>query len=998
MPPVKGALGVDDIYAENSPRRRDEGPNANKGEESTSSLGGDAVGGGESRKGRLERDGNIIVPAPDRANGTLQKWGGSKQGSSTRQRRILGGARAPAFQYSDSLDEAIAQQRANRPSERRRSRGGSFTQKMGAAMGQLQKWGGGSMASKREARAEAVIGRQASNESEGKQPSSGEKRKSIRREGGPAKRPQRSPQGSAGNGGDSADAALAGCQGFVDEDDFGKGSTRARGANQPILKKHAGWISRSGPGNPPIAPSKNRRRKRSDRSIATLEKFRSQGGLISNADDNEWISTLRSDQRNKRQAEPSRAGKSDNEVITIDSNSEDEADFDPPIEVLGRKSSVMIDQSSNADVKIVPTDFTIDQLTGKKRVRLGHPAPLDNARNECGNPNEQEPVDSCPFADAVEMVEAKAKDGCYEIEVLVDELTNSEKGLDVPQHLAELAAKEPGNETVSSCLDWLWRNHAEELCYGKVKPITSCPHSGQMNMGVLNNEGLFDKAIVDGGLSFECPHDKEEESARDGHARSRGQKYLCLECGLVLCSRCEGGDSKGAHQKETGHCLFVGLFDLFVECRECDALFKLPLLEALPKKNAAFAGWCEDVIVDYERTEDSEWQVSAIEKPAGRLALRKRWNWIRMGKALAESSAMSSIDLSSCGARQSSAALPLLFDRQWKSFPTYLNLSDNPLGPKRMKMLEPVLAAASYLETLNLDNTELGRNGVRLLASALEHVRIGDLYLDNNQIGNRGVESILLASNARHLLHLWLSSNGIGSRGYKAICQFLQSETALQSLCLTDNDVMERGVLKILAGSIARNSALKEIDIEIEEDFEGAIPNFEWALCNTSCCFRALCNSNHTLWSIGDDTTDCLTECSDILLRAFEINARDATIGAKIRSKLRHFYIEGNFDVSPFLELDARLMPGALELATMSEEECAEVEGRLDGETPVLAQNAHLSGIYRMIRSYWNLHELFSFVSPEKELEEVNARLRSVEEENAWMKLEIERLSAATGL
>ena len=275
--------------------------------------------------------------------------------------------------------------------------------------------------------------------------------------------------------------------------DFGKGLTR--GANQPILKKDAGWISRSGPDNPPIAQTKGGRRKRSDRPIATLEKLRSQGGLSNNADDN-----------------------------------------------------------------------------------------------------------------AVGRVEAKAKDGFYEKEVLVDELAGSEKGLDVPQHLAELAVEEPRNNTVASCLEWLWNNHSEELFYGKVQPISSCPHSGQMNVGVLNNAELFDKAIMDGGLSFKCPHDKEQESARDRHqhARFRGQKYLCLECGLVLCSRCEGGDSKEAHRKETGHCLFVGLFDLFVECRECDALFKLPLLEALPKKNAAFAGWCEDVIVDYERTEDSE--------------------------------------------------------------------------------------------------------------------------------------------------------------------------------------------------------------------------------------------------------------------------------------------------------------------------------------------------------------------------------------------------------
>ena len=38
----------------------------------------------------------------------------------------------------------------------------------------------------------------------------------------------------------------------------------------------------------------------------------------------------------------------------------------------------------------------------------------------------------------------------------------------------------------------------------------------------------------------------------------------------------------------------------------------------------------------------------------------------------------------------------------------------------------------------------------------------------------------------------------------------------------------------------------------------------------------------------------------------------------------------------------------------------AEKKGRLPKETAELAQNGHLGGLYRIIRRYWNLQELFS--------------------------------------
>jgi hypothetical protein len=97
--------------------------------------------------------------------------------------------------------------------------------------------------------------------------------------------------------------------------------------------------------------------------------------------------------------------------------------------------------------------------------------------------------------------------------------------------------------------------------------------------------------------------------------------------------------------------------------------------------------------------------------------------------------------------------------------------------------------------------------------------------------------------------------------------------------------------------------------------------------------------------------------------------------------------------MSPFAELDANLMPSLLELVTMSDESCE--SGRLEAGTVVLAQNGCLRGIYRLVRNYWNLQELFSYTSPEAKIKQLEEEKQLAFEENARLKEEVEQLKMA---
>jgi len=470
--------------------------------------------------------------------------------------------------------------------------------------------------------------------------------------------------------------------------------------------------------------------------------------------------------------------------------------------------------------------------------------------------------------------------------------------------------------------------------------------------------------------------------------------YACLQCGT-----CQEGKPY-THYYESGHYLAVNLFDLSVWCSECKAHFKDPSLETLGGKYKHLKGWSECFQVEYEKGTapdgSQSWQVVSIREPIAAIVNFTLWNYMRMGESMARSNLLCTVDLSECNI--SLEALTVLFGRSYdQTWPLleYLNLSGLMLGEEGMKIIEPLLSARTSLATLNLDKNSLGLEGIELLSNALNHVRVENLYLDDNGICDEGLESILISENAQYLNELWLCSNDIDNEGYGAVTQFLQNDhSRLKTLCLMNNCEMSVEVARSLADSLSKSS-LNHISIGkgnshhlSDTGILAAIQNFGKVVCNLED-FNSLVESNHQIRSFGTPVDAHFQGKGRHVFDALDINSREETsFGSRIRSKLRRFYFIDDFDINPFIELDAKLMPSLLELLTMSEEYCGERrgQGRLEANTIVLAQNGSFEGIYRLIRNYFNLQELFGYTSPEKKIKHLEMEIARLKEENAQLK------------
>ena len=361
-----------------------------------------------------------------------------------------------------------------------------------------------------------------------------------------------------------------------------------------------------------------------------------------------------------------------------------------------------------------------------------------------------------------------------------------------------------------------------------------------------------------------------------------------------------------------------------------------------------------------------------------------------MAAGMSESTLLSSVNLSQC--KLCPEAVADLFGGSFSDDGQleYLNLSGVQLTHS-MGVIGSFLSHRSSLAELNLDSTSLGNESINLLANALNQIRVDELYLDDNRLGNNGLAIILGSGNSKHLQKLWLGDNRIGDPGYSSIAKFLENKlTLMNTLCLKGNNTLGRTARAEMICALANNSRVEYISLPHQAaSTSKSAKQFRSLVCNT-VNFSALCHSNHRLWSFGADPTRALNDLSPSLRRCLDINSRIVPINAKIRSKLQQFYFQGEFDVlSPFINMDAKLMPSILELATMSEELCGGRRiGRFDKSTPVLAQNGHLGGIYRLVRNYWNLQELFSFTSPYVKIQELESEIQLTLEDNANTRME----------
>jgi NAD-dependent deacetylase sirtuin 2 len=204
--------------------------------------------------------------------------------------------------------------------------------------------------------------------------------------------------------------------------------------------------------------------------------------------------------------------------------------------------------------------------------------------------------------------------------------------------------------TFQVCYNWILDNHSNQVqdSGGPVVPKADCPHVAHHVDTKIVAKAFNDVNIMEttcehyssvklrrrvsrkrlrsedeavrgygeyGGVGrLKCDEDYEEEddeSEENGGkaacaACPKGEIWLCLECGVLLCSRYANGHAK-VHWEDTksedsiatgaigkagvnyegdgeGHCIAVSLADLSVWCYECNAYLQHPSLEVLTRQ------------------------------------------------------------------------------------------------------------------------------------------------------------------------------------------------------------------------------------------------------------------------------------------------------------------------------------------------------------------------------------------------------------------------------
>ena len=140
-----------------------------------------------------------------------------------------------------------------------------------------------------------------------------------------------------------------------------------------------------------------------------------------------------------------------------------------------------------------------------------------------------------------------------------------------------------------------------------------------------------------------------------------------------------------------------------------------------------------------------------------------------------------------------------------------LFLTGNDIGEKGAISIAGALVHGCYLCRLHLTANKLGPEGTKALATAVAEV---DARLQLQQVGGPAAAAVLGAAidnpNSQRMEHLFLGSTNMLSTGFYAIPSMLLSNTSLQVLCLTDNNIDDND-MAVLAQAFTQN---KNIPLE----------------------------------------------------------------------------------------------------------------------------------------------------------------------------------------
>lgn len=142
-------------------------------------------------------------------------------------------------------------------------------------------------------------------------------------------------------------------------------------------------------------------------------------------------------------------------------------------------------------------------------------------------------------------------------------------------------------------------------------------------------------------------------------------------------------------------------------------------------------------------------------------------------------------------------------------------LKRNPLTPDSVNNVVRLIAQTPSLRTLDLENTELGDEGVATIMTAITgtDLPLRNLYFNANGIGEKAATAIAgyLAHPVCKLESLYLASNPVGDAGALPIAQALKANKSLLRLSMASTGLTSQGVTA-LCQALTTHPRIKSVD------------------------------------------------------------------------------------------------------------------------------------------------------------------------------------------
>lgn len=145
-------------------------------------------------------------------------------------------------------------------------------------------------------------------------------------------------------------------------------------------------------------------------------------------------------------------------------------------------------------------------------------------------------------------------------------------------------------------------------------------------------------------------------------------------------------------------------------------------------------------------------------------------------------------------------------------------LKRNPLGPTSASYLAFLIKNCKTLRTLDLDQTELGDEGVANLfddlATCEERISLKHIYLNAVGVGSKAAASLnrFLLSSACNLESLYLSNNPLGDKGVSILTQNVIKNKTLHRLMLSSVGLTTPGAMSLFT-NLAGHPILQVLDL-----------------------------------------------------------------------------------------------------------------------------------------------------------------------------------------